>query len=200
MAGDSSAAGQPHVEIVLDYADGELAQFEALMARHQAAADRPRIWEGWPAFIALGLAAATGATLLAIAGGAVQARSGAGIAVLAFASYWIGLTAPALAGGVAAARRRKAAFDAFRAEWNGTRLLVTRRGIWLRRVGMRGYIGRDALRSTSRDDALFLLHLHAGAPTAIPLRLLTPAQQAVLAALPHAASEEKDRAGLIADA
>lgn len=181
------AAGEPakqaHIELTLDYTDDELARFDTLLAQQNLAENKPTIWEGWPAFIGLGVAVAIGATLLATAGGIVAPRSGAGIAALCFGAYWIGMTAPSLAAGIADKRRQKATYDAFRAEWNGTRLLATRNGFWFRREGLRSFIGRSAIRKTSSGDGLFLLHLRVGQPTMIPLRLLTTEQQEFLAAL-----------------
>lgn len=171
------------VELALDYTEDELVRFDALLARQNAAGAKPTIWEGWPAFIALGFAVAIGATLLAIAGGAVTARSGAGIATLAFAAYWIGITAPGLVAGIAAKRQQQATYDTFREEWNGTRLLATQGGIWCRREGLRSFIGRSAIHKASSADGLLLLHLRAGQPIMLPERLLTPAQQEFLAAL-----------------
>ncbi|HEV7325791.1 MAG TPA: hypothetical protein VGN91_12020 [Bosea sp. (in: a-proteobacteria)] len=181
------AAGEPakqaHIELTLDYTDDELARFDTLLAQQNLAENKPTIWEGWPAFIGLGVAVAIGATLLATAGGIVAPRSSAGIAALCFGAYWIGMTAPSLAAGIADKRRQKATYDAFRAEWNGTRLLATRNGVWFRREGLRSFIGRSAIRKTSSGDGLFLLHLRVGQPTMIPLRLLTTEQQEFLAAL-----------------
>lgn len=176
-------AGRAHIALTLDYTEEELTRFDAVLAQETLAQARPTIWEGWPVFIVLGLVVATGATLLAIAGGIATARSGAGIAAFCFGVYWIGITAPGLAMGIADRRRRKAVYDAFRAEWNGTRMLATQRGIWFRRNGLRSFIGRSAIRKTSSADGLFLLHLRAGQPTMIPLRLLTTEQQQFLAAL-----------------
>ena len=177
------ATGRARIALTLDYTEEELARFDTVLAQEMFAGSRPTIWEGWTAFIGLGLAAATGATLLAIAGGIATARSGAGIAALCFGVYWIGITAPGLAMGIADRRRRKAVYDAFRTEWNGTRLLATRRGICFRRDGLRSFIGRSAIRKASSADGLFLLHLRAGQPTMIPQRLLTAEQQEFLAAL-----------------
>ncbi len=177
------ATGRARIALTLDYTEEELARFDTVLAQEALAEAKPTIWEGWPAFIGLGLAAATGATLLAIAGEIAAARSGAGIAALCFGVYWIGITVPGLAMGIADKRRRKAVYDAFRQEWNGTHLLATQRGIWFRRDGLRSFIGRSAIRRTSSVDGLFLLHLRAGQPTMIPLRLLTAEQQQFLAAL-----------------
>lgn len=174
---------QVRIELALDYTDDELTRFDTLLAQQTIAEAKPTIWEGWPAFIGLGAAAAIGATLLAIVGGVIAPRSGAGIAALCFGAYWIGMTAPSLAAGITDRRRRKATYDAFRTEWNGTRLLATRNGVWFRREGLRSFIGRSAIRKTSSADGLFLLHLRVGQPTMIPLRLLTTEQQEFLAAL-----------------
>jgi len=176
-------AGRAHIALVLDYTEEELARFDALLAQETLAETRPTIWEGWPAFIGLGLAAATGATLLAIISGIATARSGAGIAALCFGVYWIGITAPGLAMGIADRRRRKAVYGAFQTEWNGTRLTATQHGVWFRREGMRSFIGRSAIRKASSADGLLLLHLRAGQPTMIPLRLLTAGQQDFLTSL-----------------
>lgn len=180
-AGDT--AEQSRIEIMLDYTDEELARFDALMAQQNAAEAKPTVWEGWPAFIALGFAVAIGGALLAIAGGSITVRSGAGIAALAFAAYWIGITTPGLVAGIAAKRQQKAAYEAFCMEWSGTRLLATRRGIWFRREGLRSFIGKSAIQAVTCSDDLLLLHLSAGQPTMIPLRLLTPKQQEFLTAL-----------------
>lgn len=176
-------AGRAHIALTLDYTEEELGRFDAMLARETLAEARPTIWEGWPAFIGLGLAVATGATLLAIAGGIATARSGAGIAALCLGVYWIGITAPGLVMGLANKRRRKAVYDAFRTEWNGTCLTATQRGIWFRRDGLRSFIGRSAIRKASSADGLFLLHLRAGQPTMIPLRLLTAEQRDFLTSL-----------------
>lgn len=176
-------AGPAHIALTLDYTEGELARFDALLAQETLAEARPTIWEGWPAFIGLGFAVAIGATLLAIAGGIVAARSGAGIAALCFTAYWIGMSAPGLAAGIADRRRRKAAYAAFETEWNGTCLLATQRGIRFRRNGLRSFIGRSAIRKASSSDGLLLLHLNAGQPVMIPLRLLTAEQLDFLVAL-----------------
>jgi hypothetical protein len=175
--------GRTRIALSLDYTDEELARFDTVLAQETLAEVKPTIWEGWPAFIGLGFAVAIGTTLLAIAAGAVTTRSGAGIAALCFATYWVGITAPGLAMGIADKRRRKAVYDAFRQEWNGTRLLATQHGIWFRRDGLRSFIGRSAIRKVSRADGLFLLHLRVGQPTMIPLRLLTAEQQDFLSAL-----------------
>lgn len=174
---------QARIELMLDYTDDELARFDTLLAQQNLAENKPTIWEGWPAFIGLGFIAAVGATLLAIAAGIVTARSGAGIAALCFGAYWLGISAPGLATGIADKRRRKAAFDAFRAEWNGTCLLATQRGIWLRREGLRGFIGRSAIHKASSADGLLLLHLRAGQPLMLPQRLLTAEQREFLTSL-----------------
>jgi len=188
-----SAAGEPakqaRIELTLDYIEDELVRFDTLLAQQAIAEAKPTIWEGWPAFIGLGVAVATGATLIAIAGGIVTTRSGAGIAALCFGAYWIGMTAPSLAAGIAEKRPRKATYDAFRAEWDGTRLLATRNGVWFRREGLRSFIGRSAIRKTSSTDGLFLLHLRIGQPTMIPLRLLTTEQQEFLSALARRTAE-----------
>lgn len=176
-------AGPAHIALTLDYTEEELGRFDMVLAQETLAEARPTIWEGWPVFIGLGLAAATGATLLAIAGGIATARSGAGIAALCFGVYWIGITAPGLAMGIADRRRRKAVYDAFQKEWNGTRLLATQRGIWFRRDGLRSFIGRSAIRKAVSADGLLLLHLRAGQPAMIPLRLLTPEQRDFLTSL-----------------
>jgi len=176
-------AGRASIALTLDYTQEELGRFDAMLAQETLAEARPTIWEGWPAFIGLGLAVATGATFLAIAGGITTARSGAGIAALCFGVYWIGITAPGLAAGITDKRRRKAVYDAFQTEWNGTRLLATQRGIWFRRDGLRSFIGRSAIRKTSSADGLLLLHLRAGQPTMIPLRLLTAEQRDFLTSL-----------------
>lgn len=183
MPAADETAKQARVELTLDYTDDEISRFDTLLAQRTLAEARPTIWEGWPAFIGLGFVVAIGATLLAIAGGLATARSGAGIAALCFGVYWIGITAPGLAVGIADKRRREATYEAFRKEWNGTRLLATQRGIWFRREGLRSFIGRRAIRKASSTDGLFLLHLHAGQPTMIPLRLLTVEQQQFLTAL-----------------
>lgn len=183
MPAAGETAKQARIELTLDYTEDELARFDALLAQQTLADNKPAIWEGWPTFIGLGLAVAIGAALLAIAGGIVTTRSGAGIAALCFGAYWIGMTAPSLAAGIADKRWRKAAYDAFRAEWNGTRLLATQNGIWFRRKGLRSFIGRRAIRKTGCSDGLLLLHLRAGPPTMIPERLLTTEQQEFLTAL-----------------
>ena len=176
-------AGRAHIALTLDYTDEELTRFDALLAQEIFAEARPTIWEGWLAFIGLGFAVAIGATLLAIAGGIATARSGAGIAALCFAAYWIGMSAPGLAAGIADKRQRKAVYDAFRAEWGGTHLLATQHGLWFRRDGLRSFIGRSAIGKASTANGLFLLHLRAGQPTMIPQRLLTAEQQQFLTAL-----------------
>lgn len=176
-------AGRASISLTLDYTDEELARFDTVLAQETLAGSKPTIWEGWTAFIGLGLAAATGATLLAIAGGIATARSGAGIAALCFGAYWIGMTAPNLAASIVDKRRRKATYGAFRREWNGTHLLATQHGLWFRRDGLRSFIGRSAIRRAGSADGLFLLHLSAGQPTMIPQRLLTAEQQEFLAAL-----------------
>ena len=167
------------IEILLDYTDDELDQYNRLMAQRDATGTRPRIWEGWPAFIALGFAVAIGAALLAVAAGLVTAHSGANIAVLCFAAYWIGITAP----GLATRRHRKLAYDNFRSEWNGARLLATQRGLWFRRDGVRSFISRTAIPRATCSGDLLLLQLSAGQPVALPLRLLTPEQRAFLTTL-----------------
>lgn len=176
-------AGRAHIALTLDYSEEELGRFDAMLAQETLAENKPTIWEGWPAFIGLGFAVATGAALLAIAGGIASARSGASIAALCFGIYWIGITTPGLVAGSADRRRRKAVYDAFQTEWHGTRLLATRRGIWFRRDGLRSFIGRSAICKVSSADGLLLLHLRAGQPTMIPLRLLTAEQQDFLVAL-----------------
>jgi hypothetical protein len=183
MPTTDETAGRAHIALTLDYTEEELARFDTMLAQETLAEARPTIWEGWPAFIGLGLAAATGATLLAIASGIATARSGAGIAALCFGVYWIGITAPGLAMGIADKRRRAAAFDAFRAEWNGTRLLATQHGLWFRRDGLRSFIGRSAIRKAGCSESLLLLHLRAGQPIMLPQRLLTADQEARLLAL-----------------
>lgn len=183
------ATGRARIALTLDYTEEELARFDIVLARETLTEARPTIWEGWPAFIGLGLAVATGVTLLAIAGGIITTRSGAGIATLCFGAYWIGITAPSLAAGIADKRRRNAAYDAFRAEWNGTRMLATSSGIWFRRKGLRSFIGRSAIPKTSASDGLLLLHLRAGQPIMIPLRLLTVEQRTCLLALAEGEAE-----------
>lgn len=183
MSTADETAGRAHVALTLDYAEEEIGCFDAMLAQEALAGARPTIWEGWPAFIGLGLAVATGATFLAIAGGIATARSGAGIAALCFGVYWIGITAPGLAAGIADRRRRRAIYDAFQAEWNGTRLLATQHGIWFRRDGLRSFIGRNAIRKASSANGLLLLHLRAGQPAMIPLRLLTAEQRDFLTSL-----------------
>lgn len=181
MPTTDEAAERAPIVLTLDYTEEELARFDAVLAQETLAEAKSTIWEGWPAFIGLGLAVAIAATLLAIAGGIATPRSGAGIAALCFGIYWIGITAPGLAMGIADRRRRKAVYDAFQTEWNGTRLLATQRGIWFRRDGLRSFIGRSAIRKASSADGLLLLHLRAGQPTMIPLRLLTAEQRDFLA-------------------
>lgn len=189
MPAAGETARRTPVELTLDYTEDELARFDALLAQQDLATVKPAIWEGWPAFIGLGLAAAIGAAMLAIAGGIATVRSGAGIATLCFATYWIGITAPSLAAGLADRRRRKLAYDAFRAEWNGTRLLATQSGIWFRRDGVRSFAGRSTIGRVTCSDGLLLLHLGTGQPTMIPLRLLTAEQQASLVALTEKPAE-----------
>lgn len=180
---------QTRIEITLDYTEDELARFDTLLAEQTLAEARPKIWEGWPAFIGLGAAVAIAGALLAIAGGTIAPRSGAGIAALCFGAYWIGITMPGLAMGIADKRRRKAAYAALRAEWDGTRLLATPNGIWFRRQGLRSFIGRSAIRKASSAGGLVLLHLRVGQPTMIPLRLLTMEQQEFLFALAEEPAE-----------
>ena len=62
-------------------------------------------------------------------------------------------------------------------------MLATQGGIWVRRDGLRSFIGRSAIRKASSADGLLLLHLRAGQPTMIPLRLLTPEQRDFLTSL-----------------
>lgn len=183
MPTTDETAWRAHIALTLDYTEEELGRFDTMLAHETLDEARPTIWEGWPAFIGLGLAVATGATLLAIAAGIATARSGAGIAALCFGVYWIGITAPGLAAGIADRHRRKAVYDAFQTEWNGTRILATQRGIWFRRDGLRSFIGRSAIRKASSADGLLLLHLRAGQPTMIPLRLLTAEQRDFLTSL-----------------
>ena len=49
------ATGRARIALTLDYTDEELARFDALLAQETLAQTRPTIWEGWPAFIGLGL-------------------------------------------------------------------------------------------------------------------------------------------------
>lgn len=191
MSNVSATELQPF-EIVLDFTDDELAQYEAISARRSATrAKLPvSIWEGWTGLIGIGCASAVGAAALAVASGAISARAGAGVAALSFGTFWVGLSLPGFIGRRSTERQRRVAFDDFRAEWNGARILATSQGLWVRHGGLRSFVSRSTIQATSREAGLFLLHLPRGRPMVIPLRLLTPAQQDRLATLAPAGTEK----------
>lgn len=170
-------------EIRLDYTLEEFAQYQTLEASRRQALVKPSAWEGWPALIGLGCVLALLAAGLAVVSGASEPRAGGTIAMLAFAAFWLGLWAPSLAARLSAARRERAAFDDFMAEWRGGRVLVTQAGLWTRGRAMRGFVPFSAIRSTTVGHGLLSLWPEAGAPIGLPLRLLNPDQQALLVAL-----------------
>ncbi|TCR66996.1 hypothetical protein [Bosea sp. BK604] len=192
MSDVSNATETAPFEIVLDFTDDELLQYEAVSAHRSAARTKPpgSIWEGWTGPILIGCVSASAAATLAIASGAVSSRAGAGVAALSFGTFWAGLWVPGFIGRRTAEQQRKVAFDEFRTEWNGARILVTSQGLWMRHGGLRSFVSRNAVQATSREAELFLLHLPRGRPMVIPLRLLTSAQQARLAALSSVETEK----------
>lgn len=76
------------------------------------------------------------------------------------------------------------------AEWQDCRILVTEAGFWTRSRNMRGFMPFSAIRSATLGHGLLSLWPLAGAPISLPLRLLTPEQQARLIALAGKAGEE----------
>ncbi|MGX1789760.1 hypothetical protein ACWIGM_23630 [Bosea sp. NPDC055332] len=180
---------QAAFEIRLDYTAEEFAQYQALEAGRRQALVKPSFWEGWGVLIACGCAVALLAASLAVTGGATELRAGGTIAALAFAAFWLGLWAPSLTARASAARHEQAAFDDFMAEWQSCRILVTETGLWTRSRNMRGFMPFSAIRSATLGNGLLSLWPLAGAPISLPLRLLTPEQQARLVALVGKARE-----------
>lgn len=174
---------QAAFEIRLDYTLEEFLQYQAIESGRRQALVKPSAWEGWAALIGLGCLLALLAAGLAVASGASELRAGGTIAVLAFAAFWLGLWAPSLAARLSAARRERAAFDDFMAEWRDCRVLVTQAGLWIRGRAMRGFVPFSAIRATTVAHGLLSLWPQAGAPVSLPLRLLQPDQQARLVAL-----------------
>lgn len=192
MSDVSNATDPAPFEIVLDFTDDELAQYEAISAHRSAARTKPpaSIWNSWTGPTVIGCVCASAAAALAIASGAISAHAGAGVAALSFGTFWAGLWVPGFIGRRTAEQQRKAAFDEFRAEWNGARILVTSQSLSVHHAGLRSFVSHNAVQATSRETELFLLHLPRGRPIAIPLRLLTPAQQDRLVALSSVETEK----------
>ncbi|QCI67322.1 hypothetical protein [Phreatobacter stygius] len=187
----------PRFRIDLDYADDELAAVEAVMARRQQALLKRDPWDPW-AIIIMGCIVAFATAILAMWLGVGRRGQGAIIAALAFVAFWIGASSPGLIARRQAARLRAAERADFRAEWAGTTLAVDARGISLQRPDAQGFYAASAFRSATREGGLVLLWPHAGAPLAIPARLMSTGQQARLMAI--ASGQSATEAGLAAAA
>ena len=160
--------------VAVDHTDAELdAIMHALWARQQRLARPP--WGWWT--IVLGAAAALAGSFLAQGLGAIRPRD-ATVLLILLAAYWIGFWAEGarVAWGYRRTQRilREDQRDALR---GGTTLLVSMRGVAVRRRNVRAFYAWQAIMDVQTRDGLILLLTEPGHALAIPERLLTPAQR-----------------------
>ncbi|HKU94475.1 MAG TPA: hypothetical protein VJR58_04315 [Vineibacter sp.] len=168
--------------IDLTYTDEELSAYEVMTVRHQQAQADRYTWYSW-SVLATGAFAALVVAILALALGLADRNTGGLVAVLVFAGFYLGILTPQLWDRVLQRRTRQESWAKFRATWADTTLTVASRGIRLRGPGYRVTYARAAIERTSRDSGFILIWVKAAIPLAIPVRLLTPAQETILLAL-----------------
>ena len=164
----------PAFRVPITYTDKELDAYERLLTyrQNQAAAPYP-----WGAVLAVGFVLAMIGGFVSIAAEATSPRGGSLVAVLVFGAFWSGAWTLELFGKRGKRRTARASKDAFRASLQQAAILVTSRGVFTRSVSIRSFYPCSAITTASREDELILLWTRRESAVALPVRLLTPAQQ-----------------------
>lgn len=165
--------------IDLTYTDQELTAYEAITLRHQQAQADRHTWYSW-SVLATGALVALIVAIVALVLGVADRNTGGLVAVLVFGGFYLGIWTPSFWERVLRRRTRKTSWAKFRTTWADTTLRVTPAGVRLRSPDSRVTYARAAIERASRDSGLILLWVKAEVPLAIPVRLLTPAQEMIL--------------------
>jgi len=183
---------EPDFEIYLDYTESELAQYlvlettrqKALARKRQRTMANPPFWDGWTAWVGLGIAVSGLVCLIAVLSGAVDFRKGGIIAPLAFAAFYAGFWTPymtrwLMTRGLSRTSRNKANLVCFRSDYPNFRLSTNGEGIWLScDNGWRSFMPYSYFHSASvMNPFLVLWTTTTEGSVAVPLRLLTSEQQ-----------------------
>ena len=165
--------------IDLTYTDQELTAYEAITLRHQQAQAGRHTWYSW-SVLATGALSALAVAVLALVLGIADRNTGGLVAVLVFGGFYLGIWTPSVWDRVLRRRTCKAFWAKFRTTWADTTLTVTPKGIRLRSPDYRVAYVRAAIERANRESRLILLWVKADVPLAIPVQLLTPAQETIL--------------------
>jgi len=164
-------------EIHLDYTKSEFIEYDALARRRQQATVKRSFWNSGGALVGLCATVSGLVSLLAVTSGASSSQSGDIIAVLAFAAFYAGFWTPSMIARLSAASWHAS----YKSDFPNLRLLVTDAGIWLSSdTGWRSFLPYSYFRSATVQNGLLALWAKAGRPLIMPVRLLTPEQQARL--------------------
>ncbi|HXV30588.1 MAG TPA: hypothetical protein VD840_09680 [Sinorhizobium sp.] len=183
MEEKSAPASWRAFRVVVDYTEAEIAAYRRIAGR--VSSYQKPAYAGWGVY-------GTGGVLgllcgwLAYAGGAVEAKDGGIVVVLAIASFCAGVWAPSA---WTARFRRKSESDLLRRMFEasqGTVLFFGPAGISMRATATRAYHAHSAFRSVTVEDGLilFLIPPEISIPPVltIPARLLNGEQQEAIAA------------------
>ncbi len=158
--------------IEVSYSDEELAAFRKIVEREYHRGGENLAWGVY----ATGFLVALIGSLAAFYAGSAPARGADFVAVLIFASFFIGMWSPAI-------WYRRHRGDRMRAwAWRGS-LLVTANGLSTRRPGARGFYSRSAVKGVTIEGGSLLVWIRDGQPLGFPARLLDADQKARMAAL-----------------
>ena len=161
----------------LDYTDADLASFQRILRqRRNRKADAEWFW--W----VLGLSVEIGFVVVwaAIALGLADRYVAGVLGVTICAAFWLGVYLPSF---VLRRSRRRLEYRQFQEDWRGASLLISPRGVVLRRPHIRSAYGRGAIKTVASKGGLILLWVSANRPLAIPERLLTAEQRANVLAI-----------------
>jgi len=160
--------------IALDYTDRDLAICRRIAQRRQ------RHGAGMALFLAMagtGFLAASFATALADAAGAVRYGGGATLAALGFAVFWLGCWTPAIWLKLLTRRQAHRRAEAWRGRWDGAVFLACPAGVAVRSSSVRLAVAWSAIATASAEQGYIVLQTTLDGVIAIPARLLQPAQQ-----------------------
>jgi hypothetical protein len=164
----------PAFRVPITDTDKELDAYERLLTYRQNQTTTPY---PWGAVLAIGFVLAMIGGAVSVVAAATSPHGGGLVTVLVFGAFWSGAWTLELFGRRRKRRAAQANKDAFRASLQQAAILVTSRGVFTRSVSIRSFYPCSAIKTASREDELILLWTRRESAVALPVRLLTPAQQ-----------------------
>lgn len=169
------------LRIALDYTDAEVLAHRAIVARAAPPSAPRHLSVG---VVGMGFLAALVFAWLADQAGAIRGNGGAVVAGLSFLGFWLGVWATSIWAWRFNQRQARAMEDQARRQRHGAVCLVSDRGLSVRLPGSRMFFPRSSIARVTAEQGLMLIWPTADIDwqpiLAVPLRLLTPAQQAML--------------------